>query len=120
MGNSKFLEYAVKVLSEDEKIFECRPPLTKREIKKMKEEKKEDRGTLSDPSQYYLISILPGKLARLKYKCLNTIISLLECNESSDSLIMRILRTIPLKVLTSNLARIYILFKKFEEEKYTD
>ncbi len=66
------------------------------------------------------LAILPGNLARLKFKCLSTIVSLLECNESSDSLIIRIIRAIPLSVLTSNLSRIYFLFEKYHKEEYRE
>lgn len=45
-------------------------------------------------------------------------ISLLESNDSADNLILRIIRTIPLKILTDNLARIYFLFLKYENNKY--
>ena len=51
IGNSKFLEFAVKVLSEDNRIFDCRNPYTAREKKKMREEGKKDRGSLTDPQQ---------------------------------------------------------------------
>lgn len=53
------------------------------------------------------MNIHPGKLARIKFKCLNTVISLLECSESQDSLILRIIRVIPIAILTNNLRRIY-------------
>jgi hypothetical protein len=45
---------------------------------------------------------------------------LLECNDSEDSLILRIIRTIPLSVLINNLRRIYSLFLKFQKEEYRD
>ena len=68
----------------------------------------------------YKLALLPGNLAKLKFKCLNTIVSLLECNESSDSLILRIIRAIPLSVLTNNLSRIYFLFQKYHKEEYRE
>lgn len=71
VGNSKFLEYAVMVLSEDEKVF---PQIIHR-----------------------------GKVARLKFRCLITITALLECNDPQDTLILRIIRSVPLTVLTNNL-----------------
>ncbi len=60
-----------------------------------------------------------GRLAKLKYKCLITIVSLLECN---DALINKIVRNIPFSVLTKNLLRIYELYSKNEKGKegYTD
>lgn len=61
----------------------------------------------------------PGKLARLKHKCLITIVSLLECNINSEEFVTKIMRTIPLNVLTNNLARIYELFKRYEKD-YVD
>jgi len=51
-----------------------------------------------------------GKLARLKHKCLITIVSLLECNIHNREFVTKIMRTIPLTVLTDNLARIYELY----------
>ena len=61
----------------------------------------------NNDSEPYDFEIHPGELARLKYKCLIGIVSLLESNDSADNLILRIIRTIPLKILTDNLARIY-------------
>lgn len=110
IGNSKFLEYAVQVLSEDDKIFELK--------KTNKNSKDKDRGQLADSQLLYAFTLHPGKLARLKFKCLNTIVSLLECNETQDSLILRIIRAIPLLVLTNNLSRIFTLFQKYQGEEY--
>ncbi|KAL4447069.1 hypothetical protein ABPG74_013921 [Tetrahymena malaccensis] len=60
-----------------------------------------------------------GELARLKYKCLLTIISILECNYSKKDLISKIMRIIPVSVLTKNLTRVYQLYKKhFKKQDY--
>lgn len=55
-------------------------------------------------------SLHAGKLARLKNKCLITIVSLLECNINNEQFVTKIMRTIPLTVLTDNLSRIYELY----------
>ena len=120
ISNSKFLEYAVQVLGEDDKIFELRAAMTAKERKRMKEEGRKDRGQLADQSQPYMLNIHPGRLGRLKFKCLNTIISLLECSDTQDNLILWIIRSIPLSVLTNNLRRIYQLFERFEKEEYRE
>jgi hypothetical protein len=44
----------------------------------------------------------------------------LECNDSSESLILRIIRAIPLSVLTNNLSRIFFLFQKHFKEEYRE
>ena len=69
-------------------------------------------------AQLYRITLHPSKLARLKYKCLIGIVGLLECNEDSDNLILRIVRSIPLYVMTENLYRVFVLFERFEEGVY--
>jgi inositol 1,4,5-triphosphate receptor type 3 len=66
----------------------------------------------------YKIALHPGKLARLKFKCLIGIIGLLECNDETDNLILRIVRSIPLKVMMNNLARVFVLFEKYEKGEY--
>lgn len=56
------------------------------------------------------VTLHKGKMGRLKHKCLITIVSLLECNIRSKEFVTKIMRTIPLTLLTDNLARIYYLF----------
>lgn len=75
---------------------------------------------VSKNNEVYRLKLHPGNLARLKYKCLNTIVSLLECSEPQDNEIMRIVRSIPLNVLTQNLSKIYALFKKKSDGIYKD
>lgn len=58
-------------------------------------------------------SIHLGELARLKYKCLLTILSILEGNDSKKELVSRIMRVIPVSVLTQNLGRIYLLHGRY-------
>ncbi|CAD8153241.1 unnamed protein product [Paramecium pentaurelia] len=93
---SNLLEYVVLIISEDEKIFEQSNEYFK-----------------YDGEKQYRISIHPGQLARLKFKCLNCLVSLLECCEPQNSDIARLVRVIPLNVLTNNLTRVYKLFKNF-------
>lgn len=64
------------------------------------------------------VSLHKGKMGRLKHKCLITIVSLLECNIRSKEFVTKIMRTIPLNLLTDNLARIYYLFQKYEKNDY--
>ncbi|EGR33562.1 MIR domain protein [Ichthyophthirius multifiliis] len=61
-----------------------------------------------------------AEIARLKYKCLITVVSLLECNDSRSDFIMRIMRIIPVKVLTENLTKIYQLYQKYTKDDYND
>lgn len=60
-----------------------------------------------------------AKLARLKLKCLVTLVSLVECCDPGDNLILRIIRAIPLKVLTNNIQRIFSLYQKTYKDDFT-
>jgi hypothetical protein len=75
---------------------------------------------LNDPDLPFRIALHPGKLARLKYKSLIGIIGLLECNDETDNLILRIVRSIPLKVMTNNMARVFWLLEKYKEGEYEE
>lgn len=68
-----------------------------------KDEKLKKRMKLMDPEKPFIITLHLAKLARLKLKCLVTLVSLVECCDPGDNLILRIIRGIPLKVLTNNL-----------------
>ena len=58
-------------------------------------------------------------MARLKFKCLITIVSLLEgADNGKNGLISLVVRSLPTDVLTNNLLRIYELFKKYETQGY--
>jgi hypothetical protein len=73
--NSKFLEFSVKVLSEDHRIFQTTPtPIY-------------NRTELESP-----LNIHPGLIGKLKFYCLQTIVSLLEGNEFNDTIILLIMR----------------------------
>jgi len=52
------------------------------------------------------------ELSTVRYKCLVTIVSLLESNYSQTGFADRIMRAIPLSVLTNNLAQVFKLYKK--------
>lgn len=67
-----------------------------------------------NPDERYCLQIHPGKLAKLKYKCLVGIVGLLEASEGGDHLLLRIIRTIPLNVLTENLLYIFKLYEKYK------
>jgi hypothetical protein len=69
-----------------------------------------------DPDAHYTLILHPGKLAKLKYKCLIGMVSLLECNDEADNMLLRIVRAIPLKVLTENLSRIFTLYDKYKSK----
>lgn len=53
-----------------------------------------------------------GYIQRIKYKCLITLLSLLELSEDDPGIVNRIRRTIPLSVLTNNLTDLYDIYKK--------
>lgn len=72
------------------------------------------RTKLMDPDQHYSLALHPGKLARLKYKCLISIMALLECNDLGDNFLLRIIRSIPLPVMTENLLYVYKLYNKYK------
>lgn len=74
----------------------------------------------ADATQKYNLLLRPAKVQRLKNKCLITIVSLLECNDPNDTLIFRIIRMVPLSVLTNNLAYTYDLYKKEFEDEYNE
>jgi len=60
-------------------------------------------------------------LAKVKYKCLITLVSLLECNDPTANLSTRIIRAIPMSVLTHNLAQVYHKYKKiYKNNEYTN
>lgn len=67
-----------------------------------------------NPEERYCISIHPGNLARLKYKSVIGIVGLLEASDGGDILMLRIIRTIPLNVLTENLLYIFKLYMKYK------
>ncbi|CAK81773.1 unnamed protein product (macronuclear) [Paramecium tetraurelia] len=100
---SNLLEYVVLILSEDEKIFEQSNEYFK-----------------YDGEKQYRLAIHPGQLARLKFKCLNCLVSLLECCDPQNSDIARLVRVIPLNVLTNNLTRVYKIFKNSFGAVYKD
>ncbi|KAL4511687.1 hypothetical protein ABPG72_012532 [Tetrahymena utriculariae] len=153
--SSKFLDYAVLILSGDKKILDTqelrqqkfleqnekqnnasqnfkKPTMadskgdkySKNQTLKEKSVKKVDlenniSGFLNtdineEPQDDFPLHL--GKLARLKNKCLITIVSLLECNINSKEFVTKIVRSIPLNILTNNLSRIYSLYQKYEKD----
>lgn len=72
------------------------------------------RGKLLDPDKRYNLTLHAGKLAKLKYKCLITVVALLECNDLGDNFLLRIIRGIPLPVMIENLLYIFMLYEKYK------
>ena len=72
------------------------------------------------PQQRY-IKLSRKYLSQLKCKCLITLVSLLEGNDPSDGIGLRISRAIPLRILTNNLTKIYELYQKlYKNGDYTE
>ena len=61
------------------------------------------------------------QLTKVKHKCLITLVSLLEGNNSTLNLSARIMRAIPISVLTDNLIQVYKQYKRLYKNKgYTE
>ena len=69
-----------------------------------------------DPEKHYSLAIHPGKLALLKYKCLTCIMALLEGNDQGDNFLLRIIRGIPLPIMTENLLHLYMIYDKYKSK----
>ncbi|KRX02872.1 hypothetical protein PPERSA_04075 [Pseudocohnilembus persalinus] len=63
-------------------------------------------------------SVHRGYIARIKYKCLITLLSLLECSEDDASINNRIIRTFSWQVLLDNITDIYEIYKFRFQDKY--
>ena len=59
------------------------------------------------------------QLARLKNKCLVAILSLLERYKYEEFVLLRIMRTIPISILKSNLSEVFIMYKKLYGNEYS-
>ncbi|CAD8133483.1 unnamed protein product [Paramecium octaurelia] len=143
LSNSKFMEYVVDVLSENEKLFETQEIQKKQEakllgviFKQVQTQKKEfksfnqmgqtkeqqgiKRNKIMDPTKPYNLTLHLAKLARLKLKALISLVSLVECCDLQDNLILRIIRAIPIRVLTNNMSRVYSLFQQYFKDEYKE
>lgn len=59
-----------------------------------------------------VMNLKKNELSIVKYKCLVTIVSLLESNYQTTGLSEKIMRALPLSILTDNLRKVYQLYKK--------
>ena len=74
-----------------------------------------------NPKETLFLAIESKQLAKLKLKCLIAMVGLLEASDHDEHLLLRMIRVIPLKVLTENLLYTYILYEKFKtKDEYDD
>ena len=65
------------------------------------------------------MKIEPAQLSHVKYKCLITLVSLLELNDENSDLLGRIRRVIPVSIIAKNLAQVYEQYKsKYKNQEY--
>lgn len=65
------------------------------------------------------MKIEPAQLAQVKFKCLITLVSLLELNDENSDLLIRIRRAIPVSIIAKNLAQVYEQYKrKYKHDEY--
>ncbi|CAD8158586.1 unnamed protein product [Paramecium pentaurelia] len=86
---SKFVSWSVDLLKEDLKLFEQNK-----------------------------IDIQQVKLKRLKLKCTNTLLSLMELQEDNDEIMNLLIRSIPITVLVNELAKFYMLYTSIFKKEY--
>ncbi|CAD8074919.1 unnamed protein product [Paramecium sonneborni] len=86
---SKFVSWSVDLLKEDLKLFEQNK-----------------------------IDIPQVKLKRLKLKCTNTLLSLMELQEENDEIMNLLMRSIPVTVLINELAKFYLLYTSIYKKEY--
>jgi glycerophosphoryl diester phosphodiesterase len=60
-----------------------------------------------------------GYLARIKHKCLITILSLLELCDSRHGIAIRVKRTIPIHIIVENLIDLYEKYRNLNQDKYS-
>lgn len=126
IANSKFLEYSLSLLKGDQNIYDASEKDLFEDISQLKTYRTQytlanhpglnSNEEASSGQSHHTIE--PWKVERLRYKCLITIMSLIEQVQTKDSVLYRITRAMPLKVLKKNLTRIYSLFKKAHKGKY--
>lgn len=64
------------------------------------------------------MNIHRGMLARIKHKCLITMLSIMELRETDYAIMNRMRRTIPLNVLADSMTEVYKLFMKIYRNHY--
>ncbi|EGR30656.1 mir domain protein [Ichthyophthirius multifiliis] len=142
VANTKFFEYAVKILNEDKNIYK---------INKQKYEKKKKLlNILTSVNLFFSIYIYAKKnenndsnknkdnltnlyqeynnenrfqiqlknVSIIKYQCLLTILGIIECQNNNIEFIQRIMRIIPIKILTENLIKVYKQYQKYGNNDY--
>jgi len=57
-------------------------------------------------------------LYRLKLKCTNTLLSLMELQEENDEIMNLLIRSIPITVLVSELGKFFVKYKKTYKKEY--
>lgn len=113
--NSKFLEYATGLLKGEERIFAISNPeleennnfLSNIVLQEVRKSKK-----VSDVPSY--------KIERIRFKCIITIMSLIEQRDKNDRIFDRIVVAMPIKILKKRLTKIYKAYVKAHDNKYTN
>ena len=100
IAGSKFLEFVHSLLNDDPKIYYYANPL-------------------DQDNKDGILPIEVWKTERLKYKSLITLTALLEKMDLSESIVTRIVRTIPIAILKKNLLKIYERYSKLWVQDYT-
>jgi hypothetical protein len=60
-----------------------------------------------------------GYLARIKHKCLITILSLLELSDIRHGIATRVKRTIPIHIIVENIVNLYEKYRNINQDKYS-
>lgn len=92
---SKFIQWSIDLLKEEEKLFETRTEHHKK-----------------------VLAIHSVRLKRLKYKCTVTLLSLLEMQEDNEEIMNILIRSIPCSVLVSELGHMYTAYKLEYNNEY--
>ena len=107
--------------TENERSTLKSPSLDRNSYNLLKNEKDEKFADLSDSKQKNHIRLPGNYIAQLKSKCLVTVVSLLEGNNPSDGIGLRISRSIPLRILTKNMIMIHTLYQKlYKDDDYNE
>ncbi|EAR95948.2 MIR domain protein (macronuclear) [Tetrahymena thermophila SB210] len=144
---SKFLEYAVDILREEESVYVTTQVFEKTEEQNNQKDAKKGPSKPTkvstkkmieqqeSQSLAYLAQVVQNKqqpthilvkkkqahkgyISRIKHKCLITILSLLELNENDISTFNRIRRAIPLQVLINIIVDVFTKFKGIYKGEY--
>jgi len=113
--DGKFFEVASGILSKEIKKPKNKEDENEDEEKTSKKQKKKTQKLEKDKKNEELE---PWMLARLKYKILILVNSLLEMRKS-DAVVKRIMRSLPLDILKKNLIKIFKRYRKQYGKNYT-